>query len=125
VFNVQFLVGLIIAPCGLLWAGAVIHLFYEPLEDVRAMFSCYILLFLLSTYTFATTASLLLHDWMVVPRLRQADEVEVTWRTHDMMFFTVSWRQRWTTNRFASDCEQARGPCQLQPFPLRRPCVLA
>lgn len=87
----QFLVGLIIAPCGLLWAGAAIHIFYEPLDDVRAIFSCYILMFLLSTYTFATTVSLLLHDWMVVPRLRHVDDVEVAWRTHDMMFFTVSW----------------------------------
>lgn len=87
----QFLVGLIIAPCGILWAGAVIHIFYEPLDDVRAIFSCYILMFLLSTYTIATTASLLLHDWMVVPRLRHVDDVEVAWRTHDMMFFTVRW----------------------------------
>lgn len=86
----QFLVGLIIAPCGLLWTGAVTHIFYQPLEDIRALFSCCILLFLLSTYTLATTASLVLHDWLVAPRLRHVDEGEVAWRTHDMMFFTVS-----------------------------------
>lgn len=87
--RLQFLIGLIMAPCGLLWAGAVIHIFVEPLDDIRAMYSCCILLFLLSTYTLATTASLLLHDWLVAPRLRQVDNEEVAWRTHDMMYFTV------------------------------------
>lgn len=85
----QFLAGLIIAPCGLLWTGVITHIYYEPLEDIRAIFSCCILLFLLSTYTVATTALLLVHEWMVAPRLQRVDEGEVAWRTHDMMFFTV------------------------------------
>lgn len=86
----QFLAGLIIFPCGSLWAGAITHIVGEPLQDVRAVYSSCILLILLTTYTLATTASLLLHNRLVVPRLRQLEEVEIEWRTHDMMFFTVS-----------------------------------
>jgi len=85
----QFLVGLIIIPCGSLWAGALIHIFQEPLDDIRATFSSCILLSLVSLYTLATSASLVIHDTLVAPRLRQLEDVELAWRTSDMMFFTV------------------------------------
>lgn len=68
----------------------MIHILWEPLEDIRAVYSACILLWLVSTFTLATTVSLLAHDLAVTPGLRQLEEVEIAWRTHDMMFFTVS-----------------------------------
>jgi hypothetical protein len=88
--SLQFLVGLIIFPCGSLWAGVILQTTREPLDDVRATYSTFILLFLVSTYMLATTGSLVLHNWLITPRLRHLEEVEIEWRTHDMMFFTVS-----------------------------------
>lgn len=85
----QFLVGLIILPCGSLWAGVLVHLIAEPLQDERALYSCCILLFLVTTYTLATTTSLVLHDVLMTPRLKIVEDIEIAWRTHDMMFFTV------------------------------------
>jgi hypothetical protein len=96
-------VGLIIFPCGSLWAGVILQTIKEPLDDVRATYSTFILLFLVSTYMLATTASLVLHNWLITPRLRQLEEVEIEWRTHDMMFFTVSCLPLQTLHR-ASMC---------------------
>ena len=95
--------GLIIFPCGSLWAGVILQTIKEPLDDVRATYSTFILLFLVSTYMLATTASLVLHNWLITPRLQQLEEVEIEWRTHDMMFFTVSCLPLQTLHR-ASMC---------------------
>jgi hypothetical protein len=81
---------LVIFPCGSLWAGLILHLTTQPLQDIRAVYSTCILVFLVFTYTLTTTLSLVLHIWLVAPRLLQLESAEIDWATHDMMYFMVS-----------------------------------